>query len=106
MLAWLVGFVAGCFSETESQVAQVSLELTVCDLRLLTLLGLLPKPGVTGVACHTQYCSMLGLNPGLHACRQALYPLSYIASFDFKAGIWPFMFRHVFFPENQALPSH
>lgn len=28
--------------------------------------------------------------------RQALYPLSYITSFDFKAGIQPFMFRNVF----------
>lgn len=47
---WLVVFV----SETESPVAQDSLELTVHDLRLLTLLGLLPKPGLTGVHCHTQ----------------------------------------------------
>lgn len=63
---WLVVFV----SETESQVAQDSLELTIylCDLRLLTLLGLLPKPGVTGVHHHTKYCSMLGLNPGIHVC--------------------------------------
>lgn len=61
---WPVVFV----SETESQVAQDSLELTVHDLRLLTLLGLLPKTGLTGVHRHAQYCSMLGLNPGLHAC--------------------------------------
>lgn len=45
---WLVVF----GSETESQVAQDSLELIVRDLRLLTLLGLLPKPGVTGVPHH------------------------------------------------------
>lgn len=65
---WLGLWLVVLASETESQVAQDSLELTVHDVRLLTLLGLLPKPGVTGVHYHTKYCRMLGLNPGLHAC--------------------------------------